>query len=37
MWDRKVRHAPDGCFHWRPTAGRPGGKTICLFVPPRSF
>ena len=37
MSDRKVRHSPDGRFHWCSTGGRPDGKTICLFVPPRSF
>lgn len=37
MTSRKVRPSPDGVFHWCSVAGRNDGKTICLFVPPRSF
>lgn len=37
MTDRKVRQSPDGQFHWCSIAGKADGKTICLFVPPRSF
>lgn len=33
----KVRHSPDGRFHWCSAGGRPDGRTICLFVPPRLF
>ena len=37
MISTKVRHSPDGRFHWCSVGGRPDGQTICLFVPPRSF
>lgn len=38
MTDRRVRDSPDGEFHWcSHQAGIGAGKTICLFVPPRSF
>jgi hypothetical protein len=37
MTDRKVRDSPDGQFHWCSVAGRDDSRTICLFVPPRSF
>ena len=37
MSSRKVRQSPDGVFHWCSVAGKSDGKTICLFVPPRSF
>ena len=37
MTSRKVRPSPDGVFHWCSVAGKEDGKTICLFVPPRSF
>ncbi|MVA98865.1 hypothetical protein GN330_16580 [Nitratireductor sp. CAU 1489] len=37
MTDKRVRHSPDGLFHWCTVAGKDDGKTICLFVPPRSF
>lgn len=37
MTSRKVRPSPDGVFHWCSVAGKNDGKTICLFVPPRSF
>lgn len=35
--DARVRHSPDGLFHWCSVAGSLNGDTICLFVPPRSF
>lgn len=36
--DKRIRHSPDGLFHWcAHQAGDDMGKTICLFVPPRSF
>lgn len=35
--DARVKHSPDGDFHWCAVAGKPDGRTICLFVPPRSF
>jgi hypothetical protein len=38
MTDRRVRQSPDGAFHWcAHQSGLDAGKTICLFVPPRSF
>jgi len=38
MADRRVKDSPDGQFHWcAHRAGLDAGKTICLFVPPRSF
>ena len=37
MTDRRVRHSPDGEFHWCSVAGSDDGRTICLFAPPRSF
>ncbi|KQZ15922.1 hypothetical protein ASD44_09765 [Mesorhizobium sp. Root554] len=38
MTDRRVKDSPDGAFHWcAHQAGLDAGKTICLFVPPRSF
>lgn len=35
--DKRVKDSPDGAFHWCSVAGANDGKTICLFVPPRSF
>lgn len=35
--DKRVRHSPDGEFHWCSVAGSVNGRTLCLFVPPRSF
>ena len=35
--DKRIRNSPDGEYHWCSVAGRDDGKTICLFVPPRSF
>ncbi len=35
--DKRVRNSPDGVFHWCSVAGKKDGRTICLFVPPRSF
>ena len=35
--DARVKHSPDGDFHWCSVAGKADGRTICLFVPPRSF
>ncbi|TGQ64520.1 hypothetical protein EN829_027750 [Mesorhizobium sp. M00.F.Ca.ET.186.01.1.1] len=38
MTDRRVKDSPDGEFHWcAHQAGLDAGKTICLFVPPRSY
>jgi hypothetical protein len=35
--DTRVKNSPDGQFHQCTVAGKPTGRTICLFVPPRSF
>lgn len=35
--DTRVRHSPDGLFHWCSVAGKEDGRTICLFVPPRAY
>ncbi|KAA3449667.1 hypothetical protein C7I87_15210 [Mesorhizobium sp. SARCC-RB16n] len=38
MTDKRIKDSPDGEFHWcAHQAGLDAGKTICLFVPPRSF
>nr|WP_048647593.1 hypothetical protein [Nitratireductor soli] len=35
--DKRVRNSPDGVFHWCSIFGDETSRTICLFVPPRSF
>lgn len=36
--DKRIRHSPDGEFHWcAHQSGVDAGRTICLFVPPRGF
>lgn len=35
--DSRVRHSPDGVFHWCSVAGEARSRTICLFVPPRAY
>jgi hypothetical protein len=36
--DKRIRQSPDGEFHWcAHQSGVDAGRTICLFVPPRSF
>ncbi|WP_372352951.1 hypothetical protein [Pararhizobium sp. BT-229] len=35
--DTRVRSSPDGEFHWCSVAGEARSRTLCLFVPPRSF
>ena len=35
--DSRLKDSPDGEYHWCSTAGSDTGRTICLFVPPRSF
>lgn len=35
--DRRIRHSPDGVYHWCSARGRNDTRTICLFVPPSSF
>ncbi|MBZ7926445.1 hypothetical protein LAC79_32240 [Ensifer adhaerens] len=35
--DRRLRRSPDGKYHRCSVNGSAHGRTICLFVPPRSF
>lgn len=35
--DARVRRSPDGAYHWCSISGADDGRTICLFVPPKSF
>ncbi|WP_051914168.1 hypothetical protein [Nitratireductor basaltis] len=35
--DKRIRHSPDGVFHWCSISGKADTKTICLFVPPKAF
>jgi hypothetical protein len=35
--DPRIKHSPDGVYHWCSVAGKSDGRTICLFVPPKSF
>lgn len=35
--DTRLKDSPDGQFHWCSVAGSVVGRTICLFVPPRSY
>lgn len=35
--DARLKNSPDGEFHWCSVAGSNDGRTICLFVPPRSY
>jgi hypothetical protein len=35
--DKRLRDSPDGEYHWCSVAGANDGRTICLFVPPRSY
>ena len=35
--DIRVKDSPDGAFHWCSVAGAEDTRTICLFVPPRSY
>ncbi|MCG6857079.1 MAG: hypothetical protein LJE67_03345 [Salaquimonas sp.] len=35
--DARVKHSPDGEFHWCSIGGRDDGRTICLFVPELMF
>lgn len=37
MTDKRIRHSPDGYYHWCTVAGKADGRTLCLFVPPRAF
>ena len=33
----KIKHSPDGEFHWCSKGGKNDTPTICLYVPPRSY
>lgn len=35
--DGRVKESPDGTYHWCSVAGEVTGRTICLYVPPRSY
>jgi hypothetical protein len=35
--DARLKNSPDGEYHWCSVAGSDNGRTICLFVPPRSY
>ena len=35
--DPRLKNSPDGEYHWCSVAGADDSRTICLFVPPRSF
>lgn len=35
--DTRIKDSPDGDYHWCSVAGKNDSRTICLFVPPRSF
>lgn len=35
--DGRLKDSPDGAFHWCSVAGADDSRTICLFVPPRSY
>jgi hypothetical protein len=35
--DARLKDSPDGVFHWCSVAGADDSRTICLFVPPRSY
>lgn len=35
--DPRLKESPDGLMHWCSVAGADDGRTICLYVPPRSY
>lgn len=35
--DARLRNSPDGEYHWCSVSGANNTRTICLFVPPKSF
>lgn len=35
--DPRIKDSPDGATHWCSVAGADNSRTICLFVPPRSY
>lgn len=35
--DKRIKDSPDGMVHWCTINGRNDSRTICLYVPPRSY
>lgn len=35
--DTRLKESPDGMTHWCSVAGANDSRTICLFVPPKSY
>jgi hypothetical protein len=35
--DGRVKSSPDGVYHWCSVAGADDSRTLCLFVPPKSY
>lgn len=35
--DKRIKDSPDGHVHWCTVNGRDDARTICLYVPPRSY
>ena len=35
--DKRIRNSPDGYVHWCTINGRNDSRTVCLYVPPRSY
>ncbi|MDQ6437249.1 hypothetical protein RB623_24625 [Mesorhizobium sp. LHD-90] len=35
--DARLKDSPDGEYHWCSVAGADDSRTICLFVPPKSY
>lgn len=35
--DARLKDSPDGQYHWCSVAGSDDTRTVCLFVPPRSY
>ena len=35
--DKRIKDSPDGHVHWCTINGLDNSRTICLYVPPRSF
>jgi len=35
--DSRIKDSPDGAVHWCSVAGADDSRTICLFMPPRSY
>lgn len=35
--DTRLKESPDGEYHWCSVAGANNSRTICLFVPPKSY